>query len=160
MYICFLSRITDKTLTKLGFWWGVPIAHLFSFLLFVCLWPVYCMSDSDYPFGIFNFFLPASMDCPLCCFLRFVLLTTPASEWLLLIAKSAILTYIIVKTSYIRSDGIDVHFLYYISTWLAESLKMLAHLKQQSVGRHVALLRHIISIPSQRIIAFWIRNTQ
>ena len=44
------------------------------------------------------------------------LLTTPASRWLLIIAILAILTYIIAKISYIRSDGIDVHFVYYINT--------------------------------------------
>ena len=49
-------------------------------------------------------------------FSPFFLLTTPASEWLLIIAIPAILTYFIEKTSYILSDGIDVHFVYYINT--------------------------------------------
>ena len=110
----FFSRITDKTLTKLGFWWGP------------------CCS---------------SMNCPFCCFLRFIFINY-TSEWVIADYRHiSNLNYTIAKTSYIRWDGIDVHFVYYINTisWFF---------------RHVAPLRHIIPIQSQPVIEFWTRNTQ
>jgi hypothetical protein len=45
------------------------------------------------------------------------------------------------KNCYIRSDGIDVHFVYYINTI-------------SRFFRHVAPLRHIIPIQSQPVIEF------
>jgi hypothetical protein len=59
---------------------------------------------------------PVSMNCPFCCFLRFICINY-TSEWVIADYRHiSNLNYTIAKTSYIRSDGIDVHFVYYINT--------------------------------------------
>ena len=71
MHIFFLSRITDNTLTKLGFLVG-------SLLLVFSVFCVLFFFDHC----IVCPMLPVSMNCPFCCFLSFIFINY-TSEWVI-----------------------------------------------------------------------------
>jgi hypothetical protein len=71
------------------------------------------------------------------------------SEWLLLIANSAILHG---ENKLIFNEMMMRFVLYYTNT--LSRIFSGSLLKQQSPDRHIALLGHIIMIPSQPVFAF------
>jgi hypothetical protein len=61
-------------------------------------------------------------------------------------------SYIMTRTSLIWWDGDDVHFVQ--DQYAKFDFYSASSLKQQSTGRHVAPLRHIILILNQSVFAF------
>jgi len=78
------------------------------------------------------------------------------SESLLFNGKQQFFSYIMERTSCIQWNDDDVRFVLdqhaYLDLYSASSLK------QQSVGRHVAPLEHIILIPSQPVFSLFPEN--
>ena len=73
------------------------------------------------------------------------------NEWLLFDANSAFFSYIMVRKNNFQWDDDEVRFVLDQNAWL--DLNSARSLKQQSAGRHVAPLGHIILILSQPVFA-------
>jgi hypothetical protein len=73
------------------------------------------------------------------------------SEWLLFDAKWAIFSSVVARTSYFQWNDGDVRFV--LDQHAELDFFSASTLKQQSAGRHIAPLGHIILIPSQPVYA-------
>ena len=73
------------------------------------------------------------------------------SEWLLFDAKWAIFSSVMARTSYFQWNDGDVRFV--LDQHAELDFFSASTLKQQSAGRHIAPLGHIILIPSQPVYA-------